>query len=129
MGLLNYLEHIYLPKDISGRAVTLVCGWRRKIKLRTVQQDTESVSRCLELECALNIQKREPVPLTGGITASLRWRCQKHHPGRVFVSQAQMAGGFSRSVKKRLMILSVRSMQCLFWGSAEHYQRYNSGKL
>lgn len=101
MGLLNYLEHIYLPKDISGRAVTLACGWRRKIKFRTIQQDTESVSRCLELECALNIQKREPVHLTGGITASLRSRCQKDHPGRIFVSQAQMARGFSRSVKKK----------------------------
>lgn len=69
------------------------------------------------------------IPPTGGITASLRSRCQKDHPARIFVSQAQMARGFSRSVKKRLMLLSARSVQCLFWGSGEHYQRYNSGKL
>lgn len=106
---------LYLPsKRYLGQSspIGLWMQIRRGIKDRVNRIRHRGSKHMLqEPECALEMQRREPAHLPGEIIASSRLRCQgKARSGRISVSQAEMADGISRSVKK-VLILSAINMQ------------------
>lgn len=87
------------------------------MKVRKNRTEHREVNTLEAGVCSRKAKEAEPAHLVVEMTASSQSRCQvKGHPGRISVSQIEMAHGMGRSVKRVLMWLSARSVQCLFGG-------------